>query len=103
MSQIAGAAAAALASLQADDVDFLCSLPKAELHAHLNGSIPINTILKLAQQYLPSIVQLPPNVQTAEKNAIAETIQHLKSGVSLNEASDCSPLSTHLHPLNKNS
>jgi adenosine deaminase len=88
MSQIAGAAAAALASLQADDVDFLCSLPKAELHAHLNGSIPINTILELAQQYSPSIAQLPSDAQTAETKAITETIQQLKSGVSLNEASD---------------
>jgi adenosine deaminase len=88
MSQIAGAAAVALASLQADDVDFLRSLPKAELHAHLNGSIPINTILELAQKYLPSTAQLPSNAQTAEKKAVAKTMEHLKSGVSLNETSD---------------
>jgi adenosine deaminase len=79
MSHIAGAAAVALASLQTDDVDFLRSLPKAELHAHLNGSIPINTILELAQQYSPSIVQ------TTEQEAVAKTIERLKSGVLLDD------------------
>jgi adenosine deaminase len=85
MSHIAGAAAVALTSLQSDDVDFLRSLPKAELHAHLNGSIPINTILELAQQYSPSIA---PNAKTAEKKTVAKTIERLKSGVSFNEISD---------------
>jgi adenosine deaminase len=79
MSHIAGAAAVALASLQTNDVDFLRSLPKAELHAHLNGSIPINTILELAQQYSPSIVQ------TTEQEAVAKTIERLKSGVLLDD------------------
>jgi adenosine deaminase len=85
MSHIAGAAAVALASLQTDDVDFLRSLPKTELHAHLNGSIPINTILELAQQYSPSIA---PNAKTAEKKTVAKTIERLKTGVSFNEISD---------------
>jgi len=65
MSEIAGLAAAALSSLCPDDVIFLRSLPKAELHAHLNGSIPIKTILELAQQYSPS---------SAQTIAVADTI-----------------------------
>ncbi|KAG1741881.1 Metallo-dependent hydrolase [Suillus paluster] len=83
MSEIAGPAAIALASLCPDDVNFLRSLPKAELHAHLNGSIPIKTILELAQQYSP-----PSSAQAIENKAIADTIDKLKSGVSLNEISD---------------
>ncbi|KAG1723271.1 Metallo-dependent hydrolase [Suillus lakei] len=79
MSEITGAAAAALASLCPDDVIFLRSLPKAELHAHLNGSIPIKTILELAQQYSPS------GAQTTE---VANTIEKLRSGVILNEIFD---------------
>ncbi|KAG2065864.1 Metallo-dependent hydrolase [Suillus decipiens] len=79
MSEITGPAAAALASLCPDDVIFLQSLPKAELHAHLNGSIPIKTILELAQKYSPS------GTQTTE---IADTIEKLKSGVILNEIFD---------------
>jgi len=88
MSQIAGAAAAALASLQADDIDFLRLLPKAELHAHLNGSIPIDTILELAQEYSPSIAHSPSDGQATEHDTIAKTLKLLKSGVFLNEISD---------------
>ncbi|KAG2338815.1 Metallo-dependent hydrolase [Suillus weaverae] len=79
MSEIMGPAAAALASLRPGDVIFLQSLPKAELHAHLNGSIPIKTIMELAQQYSPS------SAQTTE---VAGTIEKLMSGVILNEISD---------------
>jgi len=81
MSQIAGAAAAALASLQADDIDFLRLLPKAELHAHLNGSIPIDTVLELAQEYSSSITHSPSDEQTIENNIVAETFKLLKSGI----------------------
>jgi len=88
MSQIAGAAAAALASLQADDVDFLRGLPKAELHAHLNGSIPIDTILQLAQQYSPSIAQSPSYPPSSQDKTVTEVIECLKSGVYLNEIAD---------------
>ncbi|KAG2031346.1 hypothetical protein BDR03DRAFT_1016226 [Suillus americanus] len=79
MSEITGPAAAALASLCPDNVVFLQSLPKAELHAHLNGSIPIKTILELAQQYPPS------GAHTAE---VADTIEKLGSGADFNEISD---------------
>ncbi|KAJ8515282.1 hypothetical protein ONZ45_g7268 [Pleurotus djamor] len=51
MSSIAGFAAAALDSLSPSQVDFIKNLPKAELHAHLNGSIPIATLKDLARDY----------------------------------------------------
>ncbi|KAG1873194.1 Metallo-dependent hydrolase [Suillus subluteus] len=90
MSEIAGPAAAALSSLCPDDVIFLQSLPKAELHAHLNGSIPIKTILELAQQYSPS------SAQTTE---VADTIEKLKSGVILTEIFDFFSLMPAIYAL----
>ncbi|KAF8807709.1 Metallo-dependent hydrolase [Phlegmacium glaucopus] len=48
---IAGPAAAALDSLSPSQIYFLQSLPKAELHAHLNGSIPISVLQELASEY----------------------------------------------------
>jgi adenosine deaminase len=90
MSEIAGPAAAALSSLSPDDVIFLQSLPKAELHAHLNGSIPIKTILELAQQYSPS---------SAQTTAVADTIEKLKSGVILNEIFDFFSLMPAIYAL----
>jgi len=48
---IAGPAADALASLTPAQVTFLRSVEKAELHAHLNGSIPIGTLKELAREY----------------------------------------------------
>jgi adenosine deaminase len=50
-SAIAGPAAAALASLAPEQVKFIRDLPKAELHAHLNGSIPLDVLKDLAHEY----------------------------------------------------
>ncbi|KAH9481985.1 Adenosine deaminase-like protein [Psilocybe cubensis] len=52
MSSIGGAAAVALGTLTPEQILFLQSVPKAELHAHLNGSIPIPTLQELASEYL---------------------------------------------------
>ncbi|KAG1786713.1 Metallo-dependent hydrolase [Suillus plorans] len=90
MSEIVGPAAAALASLCPDDVIFLQSLPKAELHAHLNGYIPIKTILELAQKYSPS------SSQTTE---VADIIEKLKSGVVLNDLFDFFSLMPAIYTL----
>ncbi|KAG1849346.1 hypothetical protein C8R48DRAFT_614175 [Suillus tomentosus] len=91
MSDIAGPAAAALASLCPDDLIFLQALPKAELHAHLNGSIPIRTILELAQQYSPSTA-----AQTTE---VADTLEKLRSGVVFNEIDDFFSLMPAIYAL----
>jgi adenosine deaminase len=92
MSEITrtGPAAAALASLRPDDVNFLQSLPKAELHAHLNGSIPIKTILELEQQYSNSSAQTPE---------ITDTIEKFKSGIDFHEISDFFSLMTAIYAL----
>ncbi|KAG8958116.1 hypothetical protein FRC03_009453 [Tulasnella sp. 419] len=49
---IAGPAASALSSLTPSQIQFIRDLPKAELHAHLNGSIPISCLQLLAKDRL---------------------------------------------------
>ena len=44
----------AIEALTPSQVDFLKALPKAELHAHLNGSIPLPVLQQLAKEYVPS-------------------------------------------------
>lgn len=51
-SGIAGFAADALKSLTPEQISFIQNLPKAELHAHLNGSIPISVLQKLAKEHV---------------------------------------------------
>ncbi|KAJ6490194.1 hypothetical protein DFH09DRAFT_1208908 [Mycena vulgaris] len=48
---VAGPAAAALHSLTPAQISFIQKLPKAELHAHLNGSIPVPILLELAREH----------------------------------------------------
>ncbi|KAJ7695759.1 Metallo-dependent hydrolase [Mycena rosella] len=50
-SSVAGPAAAALRSLTPAQISFIQNLPKAELHAHLNGSIPVPILLELAREH----------------------------------------------------
>ncbi|KAJ6584649.1 hypothetical protein B0H19DRAFT_1105871 [Mycena capillaripes] len=50
-ASITGPAAAALGSLTSAQISFIKKLPKAELHAHLNGSIPVPVLLDLARDY----------------------------------------------------
>lgn len=53
----------ALKSLTEEQVRFLQALPKAELHAHLNGSIPLPCLQALAKERSQSISQsLPEHV-----------------------------------------
>ncbi|KAF8955708.1 hypothetical protein BDZ97DRAFT_1907526 [Flammula alnicola] len=49
--EVAGPAAAALSSLTPSQIRFLQTIPKAELHAHLNGSIPLSVLQELATEY----------------------------------------------------
>ncbi|EDQ98742.1 uncharacterized protein LACBIDRAFT_296801 [Laccaria bicolor S238N-H82] len=78
---IAGPAAAALASLKPDQVTFLQSLEKAELHAHLNGSIPIAVIQQLGKEYVNS-------PSSTHGDAIYATIERLIYGSELETIDD---------------
>jgi len=90
MSAISGLSAAALHSLSPSDVHFLQSLPKAELHAHLNGSIPLQTLVELAQNWPSS---------TEPHHNIAGAIERLRSGVKLDDVSDFFPLFPAIYAL----
>ena len=79
MAVLSGLARVALQSLDQDDISFLQSLQKAELHAHLHGSIPLRTLQRLAANFAPSA-----DVETG----VAATIAQLQSDVILTEISD---------------
>ncbi|EIW86058.1 Metallo-dependent hydrolase [Coniophora puteana RWD-64-598 SS2] len=80
---VEGPAKAALNILAEDDITFLHSLPKAELHAHLNGSIPLPTLRILLEQYQPD--DLPNSLS---KDVIEAQIRKFEEGVGLNKISD---------------
>ncbi|KAJ3528526.1 hypothetical protein NMY22_g9379 [Coprinellus aureogranulatus] len=82
IDQIQGPAAEALASLTQEEVSFLQSLPKAELHAHLNGCIPISTLEELAHEYIAS-----SDSNTSSKGML-EKIENFKAGVRLERIAD---------------
>jgi len=81
-SPISGPAAKALASLTSEQVAFIQSLPKAELHAHLNGSIPITLLEELAREYVA-----PPGSPFSSQQVL-ENIEIFKSGPKLDKISD---------------
>jgi len=76
---VSGPAHIALQSLDQDEIAFLQGLPKAELHAHLHGSIPLRTLQRLATNFSPS-----PDIEAG----VAATIARLQSDVVLTEISD---------------
>ncbi|EGN94163.1 hypothetical protein SERLA73DRAFT_188751 [Serpula lacrymans var. lacrymans S7.3] len=86
---ITGFAADALRSLSTAQRSFIESLPKAELHAHLNGSIPIETLQELAKEYTIDSDDgmsstLPPDIQTG--------LARLQSGPTLYDINSFFPL-----------
>lgn len=86
MSAISGPAAAALDSLSPTQVAFLDSLPKAELHAHLNGSIPISVLQELATEYLSNGNQL--TAAAVSNDTVRAGIEKLMAGPVLDEIHD---------------
>ena len=76
---VSGPAHTALQSLDQDEIAFLQGLPKAELHAHLHGCIPLQTLQRLATNFSPS-----PDIEAG----VAATIARLQSDVVLSEISD---------------
>jgi adenosine deaminase len=82
MSGSSGPAEAALRALTPSQLSFLERLPKAELHAHLNGSIPLPLLQDLAREYTPpSDVDVGVGVEAAAD--VLATVQRLKEGVEL--------------------
>ncbi|KAH6903426.1 adenosine deaminase-like protein [Coprinopsis sp. MPI-PUGE-AT-0042] len=81
-SPIHGPPRAALDSLNLDQVAFLQSLPKADLHAHLNGSIPISVLEQLAEEYTPS------SPSSLSKDAIKADLSRFREGASINKIDD---------------
>ena len=71
----------AIEALTPSQVDFLKALPKAELHAHLNGSIPLSTLQQLAKEYLQSdansdqtVSDVQLGIEKLQKGVVLETI-----------------------------
>lgn len=71
----------ALRVLTPSQIKFLQKLPKAELHAHLNGSIPLPILQELARTYIASD-------STPSSDVVQAGLQQLQSGVQLVEIND---------------
>ncbi|KAF9074507.1 hypothetical protein BDP27DRAFT_1317224 [Rhodocollybia butyracea] len=76
MSLVAGPAALALSSLSQTQLSFIKTLPKAELHAHLNGCVPISALRELAKAYN---VPISPDTTTLNNAQIAGGINNLEN------------------------
>lgn len=83
---------AALRLLSPAQLAFLDRLPKAELHAHLNGSIPLPLLQELAQEYLSAPTTATANADTLSTPVVAADVisglQLLKAGVILDRIDD---------------
>lgn len=78
---IYGPPSEALRALTPSQLTFLQKLPKAELHAHLNGSIPLPILQDLARTYIASD-------STPSSDVVQAGLQQLQSGVQLVEIND---------------
>jgi len=97
-ANLAGVALNAYRSLTAAQITFLQNLPKAELHAHLNGCIPIATLQEIAKERLISQSSTDPSVSDAVKAGI----ERLQSGFELNELNDFFGLFPAIYALTSN-
>jgi adenosine deaminase len=79
-TSIAGLAGEALASLTDAQVQLLSSLQKAELHAHLNGCIPLCVLEELASHHC--------DTSAVEDDSIRNTIRELSAGATLTKIDD---------------
>src|SRR5258708_37157998 len=76
---------AALRVLTPSHLSFLERLPKAELHAHLNGSIPLSLLQDLAREYTSSDNTSKP-VVAADIHA---GVHRLQAGSAVSSIDDC--------------
>ncbi|KDQ59526.1 hypothetical protein JAAARDRAFT_174899 [Jaapia argillacea MUCL 33604] len=81
-------AAEALASLTDAQISFLQALPKAELHTHLNGSIPLPILQELAHAFLDKSSVNGSGGVSAVSESVKAGIERLELGVELNEIHD---------------
>ncbi|PSR82979.1 hypothetical protein PHLCEN_2v5949 [Hermanssonia centrifuga] len=81
---ISGYAAAAFQSLTPAKIQFIRNLPKAELHAHLNGCIPVQVLQDLALERL-SISSGSDSTANGLPDEVKSGIERLQQGVDLNE------------------
>ncbi|KAF9449335.1 Metallo-dependent hydrolase [Macrolepiota fuliginosa MF-IS2] len=88
MPTIAGPAAAAFSSLTPSQRAFIYGLPKAELHAHLNGSIPIDVLQDLARDYSSQHAGNSDTNNSVSGEAIKAGLEKLRTGVTLDEIHD---------------
>ncbi|KAJ7615418.1 Metallo-dependent hydrolase [Roridomyces roridus] len=86
----------ALASLTQAQISFIQSLPKAELHAHLNGCIPISELQKMAREYSES------GSSSLSSASVLEGIEKLQSGIVLDQISDFFGLFSAIYALTSN-
>lgn len=87
--EVAGLAAEALQSLTESQIAFLQELPKAELHAHLNGCIPLATLQEMAKEYLavePESSSSSP--VSLDPNGVRASLRKLQQGFVLDELHD---------------
>jgi len=82
----------ALESLSQEEIAFLTSLPKAELHAHLNGSIPLRCLKSMAKSL--SVDKTSP--------AIEQGISALENKVILAKITDFFSLFPAIYALTSN-
>lgn len=85
---------AALRALTPSQLSFLERLPKAELHAHLNGSIPLPLLQSLAREYASASTSTtttttsPPPTDAVAPADVLAGVQRLQAGVSFNTVAD---------------
>ncbi|ETW87723.1 hypothetical protein HETIRDRAFT_122018 [Heterobasidion irregulare TC 32-1] len=80
MLPIAGPARVALQALSSSQISFLHRLPKAELHAHLNGSIPLPVLQDLAREHAAA--------RSTPSEDVSAGIKRLQEGVRLDKIGD---------------
>ncbi|EIN13161.1 Metallo-dependent hydrolase, partial [Punctularia strigosozonata HHB-11173 SS5] len=84
---IAGPGAEALSTLTDAQRSFIRSLPKAELHAHLNGSIPLHVLQELARERQDLSIA-SGSADDPQARLVRDGLARLQDGVQLTEIHD---------------
>jgi adenosine deaminase len=85
---------AAIRALTPSQLAFLEHLPKVELHAHLNGSIPLPLLRDLAREYASS-----PDAATTTSDDILAGVQRLQAGEAFTDIDDIFSVFPAIHAL----